>query len=152
MPNSRSTGDRSVALPAKCESACHSLHGGRHVYADVAWLLGQRLCDKVVVHVSPAPALHLIRFVAGKLDPLETRSEFLDLAGRSPVRILMVYGAQTPLRSRAEMEALAERLCSLEIDGQLDFDRELDRKLAGFVPRKIARPYPYRASFALGRA
>ena len=34
-------------------------------------------------------------------------SEFLDLARRSPVPILIGYGAQTPSRSRAEMEALA---------------------------------------------
>ena len=55
----------------------------------------------------PGARFASVRFVAGKLDLLATRSEFLDLAQRSPVPILMVYGAQTPLRSRAEMEALA---------------------------------------------
>ena len=48
-----------------------------------------------------------IRFVTGKLDPLATRTEFLDVARRSTVPMLMLYGAQTPSRSRAEMEALA---------------------------------------------
>src|SRR5262249_14526331 len=53
----------------------------------------------------------VLRFVTGRLDPVETRSEFLDLAQRSPVPMLMVYGAQTLLRSRAEMEALASVQC-----------------------------------------
>jgi len=78
-----------------------------HVYADAAWLHGQRLRDKLAVTRPPGARFASVRFVAGKLDPLATRSEFLDLARRSPVRILMVYGAQTPSRSRAEMEALA---------------------------------------------
>ena len=78
-----------------------------HVYADAAWLHGQRLRDKLAVTRPPGARFASVRFVAGKLDPLATRSEFLDLAHRSPVPILMVYGAQTPSRSRAEMEALA---------------------------------------------
>ena len=78
-----------------------------HVYADAAWLHGQRLRDKLAVTRPPGARFASVRFVAGKLDPLATRSEFLDLARRSPGRILMVYGAQTPSRSRVEMEALA---------------------------------------------
>jgi pimeloyl-ACP methyl ester carboxylesterase len=78
-----------------------------HVYADAAWLHGQRLRDKLAVTRPPGARFASVRFVAGKLDPLATRSEFLHLAHRSPVPILMVYGAQTPSRSRAEMEALA---------------------------------------------
>jgi pimeloyl-ACP methyl ester carboxylesterase len=38
---------------------------------------------------------------------LGARDEFLDLARRTTVPLLLVYGAQTPPRSRAEMEALA---------------------------------------------
>ena len=44
--------------------------------------------------------------MTGKLDPLAARAEFLDLAQRSRIRMLMIYGAETPRRSRAEMEAL----------------------------------------------
>ena len=44
--------------------------------------------------------------MTGKLDPLAARAEFLDLAQRSRIRMLMIYGAETPPRSRAEMEAL----------------------------------------------
>jgi pimeloyl-ACP methyl ester carboxylesterase len=38
---------------------------------------------------------------------VRSRSEFLALAERSAVPILLVYGAETPARSRAEMDALA---------------------------------------------
>ena len=78
-----------------------------HVYTDARWLHGERLREKLAVTRSPGARFSSVRFVTGKLDPLATRTEFLDLAQRSPVPMLMVYGAQTPSRSRAEMEALA---------------------------------------------
>ena len=78
-----------------------------HVYTDARWLRGERLPEKLAVTRSAGARFSSIRFVTGKVDPLTTRTEFLDLAQRSPVPTLMVYGAQTPLRSRAEMEALA---------------------------------------------
>jgi pimeloyl-ACP methyl ester carboxylesterase len=77
-----------------------------HVYTDVRWLQGERLRQKLAVTHSLGARFSSVRFVTGKLDPLATRTEFLDLA-RSPVPVLMVYGAQTPSRSRAEMGALA---------------------------------------------
>jgi pimeloyl-ACP methyl ester carboxylesterase len=48
-----------------------------------------------------------VRFVTGRLDPLASREAFLDLARRATAPILLVYGAETPPKSRAEMEALA---------------------------------------------
>jgi pimeloyl-ACP methyl ester carboxylesterase len=78
-----------------------------HVYTDSAWLHGERLREKLAVTRSPGARFSSVRFVTGKLDPLATRTEFLDVAQRSSVPMLIVYGAQTPSRSRAEMEALA---------------------------------------------
>ena len=78
-----------------------------HVYTDSAWLQGERLREKLAVTRPSGARFSSVRFVTGKLDPLATRTEFLDMAQRSPVPMLMVYGAQTPSRSRAEMEALA---------------------------------------------
>jgi pimeloyl-ACP methyl ester carboxylesterase len=78
-----------------------------HVYTDPAWLHGERLREKLAVTRPAGARFSSVRFVAWKLDPLATRTEFLDVAQRSPVPMLMVYGAQTPSRSRAEMEALA---------------------------------------------
>ena len=78
-----------------------------HVYTDSAWLHGERLREKLAVTRPAGARFSSVRFVTGKLDPLATRTEFLDVAQRSPVPMLIVYGAQTPSRSRAEMEALA---------------------------------------------
>src|SRR5215472_11316302 len=78
-----------------------------HVYTDSAWLHGERLREKLAVTRPSGARFSSVRFVTGKLDPFATRTEFLDVARRSSVPMLMVYGAQTPPRSRAEMEALA---------------------------------------------
>jgi pimeloyl-ACP methyl ester carboxylesterase len=77
-----------------------------HVYTYAAWLHGERLREKLAVIRPRGARFSSVRFVTGKLDPLATRTEFLDLARRSPVPMLMLYGAQTPSRSRSEMEAL----------------------------------------------
>jgi pimeloyl-ACP methyl ester carboxylesterase len=76
-------------------------------YADSTWLHGERLREKLAVTRASGARFSSVRFVTGQLDPLATGSEFLDVAQRSAVPVLMVYGAQTPSRSRAEMEALA---------------------------------------------
>ena len=48
-----------------------------------------------------------IRFVAGELDLMATRELFLGAAQQVNDPIIVVYGTETPPRSRAEMEALA---------------------------------------------
>jgi len=78
-----------------------------HVYADPALLTPERWHEKLAVTRAPGARYSSIRFVAGKLDPLATREEFLALARQAIIPMLMVYGAETPPRSRAEMDALA---------------------------------------------
>lgn len=77
-----------------------------HVYSDPGWLRGERLYNKLAVTRARGARFSSVRFVTGKLDPLAGRVEFLDLARQAHVPMLMIYGAQTPSRSRAEMEAL----------------------------------------------
>jgi hypothetical protein len=79
----------------------------RHVYADPAWLDGERLQEKLAVTRAPVARFASVRFVTGALDPLASRDEWLDLARRTQIPMLMVYRVQTPPRSRAEMEVLA---------------------------------------------
>jgi pimeloyl-ACP methyl ester carboxylesterase len=81
--------------------------GTGHVYVDRGFLTGERLREKLAVTRAPGARFASVRFVTGQLDPLHSRDEFLDLARRITVPILLVYGAETPPRSRAEMEALA---------------------------------------------
>src|SRR5262252_7131955 len=81
--------------------------GAGHVYADPAFLNEERLRQKLNVVRAPGARFASVRFVTGRLDPLASHEGFLDLARRATVPILVVYGAETPPKSRAEMEALA---------------------------------------------
>lgn len=81
--------------------------GAGHVYTDPAFLTGEQLRQKLAVVRAPGARFASVRFVTGGLDPLEGREQFLDLARRARVPVLLIYGAETPPKSRAEMEALA---------------------------------------------
>jgi pimeloyl-ACP methyl ester carboxylesterase len=81
--------------------------GAGHVYADPAFLTDERLRQKLAVVRAGGARFASVRFVTGRLDPLARREAFLDVARRAGAPILLVYGADTPPKSRAEMEALA---------------------------------------------
>ena len=81
--------------------------GRGHVYSDPAWLDGPRLAEKLAVTAAPGARHASFRFVAGELDPMPTRNAFLAAAREIVDPILIVYGANTPPRSKGEMEALA---------------------------------------------
>ena len=78
-----------------------------HVYSDANWLIGERLAEKRQVINAPGARFASAAFVTGALDRVTNRADFLGLAARAAVPILLVYGAETPSRSRSEMEALA---------------------------------------------
>ncbi|HEY6257318.1 MAG TPA: alpha/beta hydrolase [Xanthobacteraceae bacterium] len=79
-----------------------------HVYSDPAWLSGERLAEKRRVVDAPGARFASVAFVTGGLDRVAERADFLDLARRAGAPILLVYGGETPRRSLAEMEALAQ--------------------------------------------
>ena len=81
--------------------------GAGHVYSDPAFLNEERLRQKLAVVRAPGARFASVRFVTGRLDPLASREAFLDVAHRAGAPIQLVYGADTPPKSRAEMEALA---------------------------------------------
>jgi pimeloyl-ACP methyl ester carboxylesterase len=78
-----------------------------HVYSDASWLTQERLTEKCRVIDAPGARFGSAAFVTGALDRIATREEFLALAERAGIPLLVVYGAETPPRSRAEIEALA---------------------------------------------
>jgi pimeloyl-ACP methyl ester carboxylesterase len=113
-----------------------------HVYAEPAWLNGERMRDKLAVTKAPGARFASVRFVTGALDPLATREELLDTARRTKIPILTVYGAQTPSRSRAEMEALAqaqgvESVCLPE--GKLSIYEEFPDAVASAIEPFLAK-------------
>jgi pimeloyl-ACP methyl ester carboxylesterase len=107
-----------------------------HVYSDPGWLSGDRLAAKLAVTRAPGARYASVRFVSGGLDRVESRAAFLDLARRVKVPILVVYGDQTPLKSRAEMEALVE-LPNVRVDrlakGKLAIHEELPEAVASAI-------------------
>ncbi len=79
-----------------------------HVYAESSSLSDARFEEKLAVTRASGARHSSIRFVAGELDPMTSRQAFLTAAQQVNDSIMVVYGAETPLRSRAEMEALAD--------------------------------------------
>jgi pimeloyl-ACP methyl ester carboxylesterase len=76
-----------------------------HVYSDVRTLSAEQKRDKRLVIGASGARFGSAAFVTGGLDRLDSREAFLDLARRAGP-ILVAYGAETPPKSRAEMEAL----------------------------------------------
>ncbi len=81
--------------------------GRGHVYADPAWLDDARLVGKLAVTEAPGARYASFRFVAGEIDPMPSQAAFLAAARAITDPVLVLYGAQTPRRSKAEIQALA---------------------------------------------
>lgn len=79
-----------------------------HVYSDAGFLSGERLTEKRKVVDAKGARFASVAFVTGGLDRVASRADFLALASAAHVPILLVRGGETPRRSLAEMEALAE--------------------------------------------
>ena len=60
----------------------------------------------MAVVTAPGARHAAIRFVTDMLDPFPNHALFIENAGRINEPILVVYGAATPRRSKAEMETL----------------------------------------------
>ena len=78
-----------------------------HVYSNPSWLAGERLAQKMAVVTAAGAWSGSIRFVTGMLDPMRDSTAFQDAAQRVQDPILVIYGAETPPRSKAEMQGLA---------------------------------------------
>jgi pimeloyl-ACP methyl ester carboxylesterase len=78
-----------------------------HVYAESGALSDARFEEKMAVTRASGAPHSSIHFVAGELDPMPSREAFLSAARQVNDPIIVVYGAETPPRSRAEMAALA---------------------------------------------
>ena len=79
----------------------------RHVFADPASLTDDLLAERMRVARRRGARFASACFVTGALDPFDDRAAFLAAAGRVQSPMLMLWGSDTPPRSRAEMAALA---------------------------------------------
>jgi pimeloyl-ACP methyl ester carboxylesterase len=110
-----------------------------HVYEDKAWLAGDRLKEKMRVVDAPGARHASLRFVTGELDLVHSREDFHALVARVPGQILVVYGAKTPRRSRAEIESLKSlpNITLMEVgNGKLSVYEEFPAEVAAAI-----RPY-----------
>lgn len=117
-----------------------------HVYSDGAWLTAERLAAKRTVSRQAGARHSSARFVTGGLDRIGDRGSFIDLARGTGLPTLLVYGAETPARSRAEMAALAT-VAGVEtvlLDrGKLAIHEEFaDATARAILPFLAARPRP----------
>ena len=111
-----------------------------HVYSDASWLTDERLTEKRRVIHAPGARFASAAFVTGALDRVASRTEFLALAARAAVPTLVIYGAETPARSRAEIEALAalpgvhaSRLPRGKLSVQEEFPDDVTEALTPFL-------------------
>lgn len=107
-----------------------------HVYSDPGWLTGNRLSRKLAVAHAAGARHASVRFVTGMFDRVDRREGFLDLVSNTGKPTLIVYGGETPRRSRAEIEALAElpnvRVASLS-KGKLSIHEEFPQDVGPIV-------------------
>jgi pimeloyl-ACP methyl ester carboxylesterase len=111
-----------------------------HVYSDANWLTGERLAEKRQVIDAPGARFASAAFVTGALDRVATRTDFLTLATRANIPLLLVYGGKTPSRSRAEIEALSalpgirtERLAHGKLSVHEEFPDEVSAAVMPFL-------------------
>jgi pimeloyl-ACP methyl ester carboxylesterase len=107
-----------------------------HVYSDPGWLSGARLSAKLAVTRTAGARHASVRFVTGFLDRVENRDDFLNLVRRANQPVLVIYGEETPARSRAEIEALAA-MPNVRIErlpkGKLSIHEEFSDEVASIV-------------------
>lgn len=113
-----------------------------HVYADPARVTSELLHGKTGLARQRGARFASVAFVTGGLDPVRDRQSFLALLQPPPARVQVIYGADTPRRSRAEMEAIAE-LPGVPVirlpGGSLTIHEELGEQVAGLVRDFITR-------------
>jgi pimeloyl-ACP methyl ester carboxylesterase len=111
-----------------------------HVYADTSFLTEDQLRQKLAVTGAPGARHASVRFVTGALDPFASRDEFLSAARGAALPMLVLYGAQTPPRSKAEILAL-EGLDGVELvelpRGKLSLHEEFPDAVAAAILERL---------------
>ncbi len=79
---------------------------GRHVYSDAAFITPELMQAKHHTTQAPGARFASAAFVTGGLDPVQRRTDWLELIESVTVPKLAIAGQQTPPKSGAEMEML----------------------------------------------
>nr|WP_269751234.1 alpha/beta hydrolase [Acuticoccus mangrovi] len=108
----RAAVDMPVAGPALYMLNLNDLVIGRmargHVYSDPGWLTLESLAAKRHVARAAGARFASVRFVTGALDPFDVADDARSAAAAMPKdRLQLIWGEETPRKSKTEMEALA---------------------------------------------
>lgn len=79
----------------------------RHVYTNAESLTPEFIAQKWSSTQMPGARYAPAAFVTGRLDPVQHRTDFLDAVQSLSIPVMVVIGAQTPPKSKAEMDVLA---------------------------------------------
>jgi hypothetical protein len=126
----------------------------RHVFADAAFASDDLLAERLRVTRRPGARFASACFVTGALDPFDDRASFLAAAERIRSPMLLIFGPDTPPRSRAEMAALAalpgveSRLLAR---GTLGLAEELAADVAPLIEEFLAATSPHPPTSAARR-
>ena len=118
----------------------------KHVFADPAFLTEDLLADRMRLTRKPGARFASACFVTGALDPFDDRAAFLAAANRIQNPILILYGPDTPPRSRAEMEVLAalpDIKSKLLARGTLGMAKELAGEIAPLIEGFLSTKPPH---------
>lgn len=118
----------------------------RHVYADASRLTPDFLATKARIARRRNGRFGSGAFVTGALDPVESREAFAALLSPPAVPTRIVYGNDTPPRSRAEMQAMVEMPgieSQLLSSGSLAVHEEFPAATAAALREFLATPAPH---------
>lgn len=79
----------------------------RHVFTDETKLTPSFIDKKWQITQHPGARFGSAAFVTGNIDPVHNQGEFLELVKSLSVPLMVVIGESSPLKSRAEMDAVA---------------------------------------------
>ena len=110
---------------------------GRHVYSDAAFITPDLMQAKRHTTQAPGARFASAAFVTGGLDPVQRRTDWLDLVESVTLPKLAILGQHTPPKSKAEMtmlEAMAD-IQTVTTPGTLGLHKEFpDAVLAILTP------------------
>lgn len=107
----------------------------QHVYVDANKLTTEFMQQKYAITQHSGGRYAPAAFVTGTLDPMQSHEEFLQVGRSLSVPTVVIIGEQSPGKSKAEMEALAELpgIQSNHISGSLGLHEEYASEVAAIV-------------------
>lgn len=113
---------------------------GRHVYADAALVTPEFVAAKQGLARQPGARFASVAFVTGALDPAPDRESFLALLTPPPAPALILCGAATPPKSKAEMAAIPSNpdVAVQWVPGSLGLYEETAEAISGPVATFLA--------------